>query len=61
MKIFGGELKSAVGERKTANVQEIEHIAKEPWEKIPPEKCKKLTDRYKKRLEAAIPAKGCVP
>ena len=35
------------------------NIAKEEWEKIPAEKCKKLIDGYKKRLEAVITAKGC--
>ena len=29
-----GELKSAIGERNPVNVQELEHIAKEVWEKI---------------------------
>ena len=48
-----GELKSAVGEKNPANVQELEQIAKEEWEKIPAEKCKKLIE------EAAINAKGC--
>ena len=36
-----GELKSAIGEKNPANVQELEQIAKEEWEKIPAEKCKK--------------------
>uniref|UniRef100_A0A3P9NV93 Transposase Tc1-like domain-containing protein n=1 Tax=Poecilia reticulata TaxID=8081 RepID=A0A3P9NV93_POERE len=52
-------LKSTIGERNRANVQELEHIAKEVWEKMPPEKCKKLIDEFKKRLEAVIVAKGC--
>ena len=54
-----GELKSAIGEKNPASVQELEQIAKEEWEKIPAEKCKKLIDGYKKRLEAVITAKGC--
>ena len=54
-----GELKSAIGEKNPANVQDLEHIAKEDWEKIPAEKCKKLIDGSKKRLEAVITAKGC--
>ena len=54
-----GELKSAFGGRNPANVQEFEHIAKEVWEKIPLEKCKKLIDGCKKRFEAVIAAKGC--
>lgn len=53
------ELKSAIGARNPANVQELEEIAKEEWEKLPAEKCKKLIDGYKKRLEAVIAAKGC--
>lgn len=54
-----GELKSAIGEKNPANVQELEHIAKEEWEKITAEKCKKLIDGNKKCLEAVIAAKGC--
>ena len=53
------ELKSAIGEKKLANVQELEQFAKKEWEKIPAEKCKKLIDGYKKHLEAVITAKGC--
>ena len=51
------ELKSAVEEKKPANVQELEQFAKKEWEKIPAESCKKLIDGYKKRLEAVITAK----
>ncbi len=54
-----GELKSAIGEKNPANVQELEQIAKEEWEKITAEKCKKLIDGFKKRLDAVIAAKGC--
>ena len=50
------ELKSAIGEKRPANVQELEQFAKKEWEKIPAEKCKKLIDGYKKRLEAVITA-----
>ena len=50
-----GELKSAIGEKSPANVQELEQIVKEEWEKIPAEKSRS----YKKRLEAVITAKGC--
>ena len=41
-----GELKSAIGEKNPANVQELEQIAKEEWEKIPAEKCKKLLETF---------------
>lgn len=54
-----GVLKSATGERNPANAQELEQIAKEKWEKIPAEKCKKLIDGYKKHLEVVIAVKGC--
>ena len=54
-----GDLKSSIGERNPANVPKLEHIAKEVWEKIPSEKCKKLIDGYKKRLEAAIGQRVC--
>ena len=53
------ELKSAIGERNPANIQELEQMAKEEWEKLPADRCKKLIDGYKKRLEAVIVAKGC--
>ena len=53
-----GERKSAIGENNPADIQELEQIAKEESEKIP-EKCRKLIDGYKKRLEAVITAKGC--
>lgn len=51
------ELKSAIGERKPAN--ELEHIAIKVWERIPPEKCKKLINGYKNCLEAFVAAKRC--
>lgn len=51
--------KSVIGEKKPSNIQEIEQFAKEEWEKIPPEKYKKLIDGYKKCYEAVITTKGC--
>lgn len=42
-----------------ANIRELDQIAKEEWEKIPAQKCKKLTDGYKKHVEAVIAATGC--
>lgn len=53
------ELKSAIGERNPANIQELEQTAKEEWEKLAADRFKKLIDGYKKRLEAVIVAKGC--
>uniref|UniRef100_A0A3B1JPD6 Uncharacterized protein n=1 Tax=Astyanax mexicanus TaxID=7994 RepID=A0A3B1JPD6_ASTMX len=53
-----GELKSAIGKKNPANIQELEQTAREEWEKIPAEMCKKLIDGYKKRLKAVITAKG---
>ncbi len=52
-------MKSAIGEKNPANVQELEQIAKEEWEKITAEKCKKLIDGFKKRLDAVIAVKWC--
>ncbi len=49
-----GELKSAIREKNPANAQALEQIAKEEWEKITAEKCKKLLDGFKKRLDAVI-------
>ncbi len=48
-----GKLKSAIVEKNPANVQELENIAKEEWEKITAEKCKKLW------LQEMFAAKGC--
>lgn len=56
LKIFWGELKSAVGERNPANFQELEQIAKEQWEKMPADRCKKLINGCKKCLKAAVTA-----
>lgn len=53
------ELKSAIGRRNPSSVKGLEEIAKEEWEKIPQERCKKLIDGYRRRLEAVIAAKGC--
>ncbi len=53
------ELKSAIRVNNPANVQELEQIAKEEWEKISANKCNKLIDCFKKCLVAVIAAKGC--
>jgi len=53
------ELKSAIRVNNPTNVQELEQIAKEEWEKMSAEKCKKLIDGFKKCLDAVIAAKGC--
>ncbi len=54
-----GEHKSAISVNNPTNVQELEQLAKEEWEKITADKCKKLIDGFKKRLDAVIAAKGC--
>lgn len=53
-------MKFVIGEKKPSNIQEFEQFGKAEWEKIPPEKYRKLINGYKKCFEAVITAKGCV-
>lgn len=59
IKNLWGEPKSATGEKNPVNIQDLEQIAKEEWEKIHAEKCKKQEDGYKERVEAVITATKC--
>lgn len=56
------ELKSDIGERNPATIEELKQIAKEEWEKlpVPADRCKQLRDGYKRRLKGVIIPKGCV-
>ena len=51
--------KSVITRKNPAHVEEGEHIAKEKWGEISPEKRKKLIDEFKKHLEVVIADKGC--
>ncbi len=52
------ELKVRVAKRQPRNLNDLERICKEEWDKIPPEMCAYLVAIYKKRLTSVIANKG---
>ncbi len=52
------ELKVRVAKRQPRNLNDLERICKEEWDKIPPEMCANLVANYKKRLTPVIANKG---
>ncbi len=52
------ELKVQVAKRQPRNLNDLERICKEEWDKIPPEMCANLVANYKKRLTSVIANKG---
>ncbi len=52
------ELKVWVAKRQPRNLNDLERICKEEWDKIPPEMCANLVANYKKRLTSVIANKG---
>ncbi len=52
------ELKVRVAKRQPWNLNDLERICKEEWDKIPPEMCANLVANYKKRLTSVIANKG---
>ncbi len=54
------ELKVRVVKRQPRNLNDLERICKEEWDKIPPEMCANLVTNYKKRLTSVIANKGFV-
>ncbi len=48
------ELKVQVAKRQPRNLNDLERICKEEWDKIPPEMCANLVANYKKRLTSVI-------
>ena len=52
------DLKKAVHAWKPSNVAELQQFYKDEWAKIPPQRCKRLIASYRKRLVAAVAAKG---
>ena len=52
------ELKVRVAKLQPRNLNVLEKICKEEWDKIPPEMCANLVANYKKRLTAMIANKG---
>ncbi len=52
------ELKVRGAKRQPQNLNDLERICKEEWDKIPPEMCANLVANYKKRLTSVIANKG---
>ncbi len=52
------ELKLRVAKHQPRNLNDLERICKEEWDKIPPEMCANLVTNYKKRLTSVICNKG---
>ncbi len=52
------ELKVRVAKRQPRNLNDLERICKEEWDKIPPEMCANLVDNYTKHLTSVIANKG---
>ncbi|KAL0172106.1 hypothetical protein M9458_032417, partial [Cirrhinus mrigala] len=52
------ELKVRVAKRQPRNLNNLERICKEEWDKIHPEMCANLVANYKKRLTSVIANKG---
>uniref|UniRef100_A0A674BHQ3 Tc1-like transposase DDE domain-containing protein n=1 Tax=Salmo trutta TaxID=8032 RepID=A0A674BHQ3_SALTR len=52
------ELKVRVAKRQPRNLNDLEKIYKEEWDKIPPEMCANLVANYKKCLTSVIANKG---
>ncbi len=52
------ELKVRVVKHQPRNLNDLERICKEEWDKIPPEMCANLVANYKKRLTSVIANKG---
>ncbi|KAK6323924.1 hypothetical protein J4Q44_G00062630 [Coregonus suidteri] len=52
------ELKVRVAKRQPRNLNDLEKICKEEWNKIPPEICANLVANYKKHLTSVIANKG---
>ncbi len=52
------ELKVQVTKRQPRNLNDLERICKEEWDKISPEMCANLAASYKKRLTSVIANKS---
>ncbi len=48
------ELKVGVAKHQPWNLNDLERICKEEWDKIPPEMCANLVANYKKHLTSVI-------
>ncbi len=52
------QMKVQVAKCQPRNLNDLERIRKEEWDKIPPEMCANLVTNYKKRLTSVIANKG---
>ena len=52
------DLKKAVRARSPTNLTQLRQFCKEEWAKVSKERCRKLVQGYKKRLEAVVAARG---
>jgi hypothetical protein len=52
------DLKSAVRTRRPTNLNELEQVCMEEWKRISPQRCRRLLETYKRRLEAVVAAHG---
>ncbi len=52
------ELKVRVAKRQRQNLNDLERICKDEWDKIPPEMCANVVANYKKHLISVIVNKG---
>ncbi len=52
------DLKQSFHAWKPSNVAELKQFCKEERAKIPPQRCERLIDSYRKRLTAVVAAKG---
>ncbi len=52
------ELKVRVAKHQPQNLNDLERICEEEWDKIPPEMCANLVANYKKHLTSVIANKG---
>ncbi|KAK3518761.1 hypothetical protein QTP70_012085 [Hemibagrus guttatus] len=55
------ELKVRVAKQQPRDLNDLERICKEDWDRIPPEMCPNLVVNYKKRLTSVITNKGFAP
>ncbi len=55
------ELKLPVAKCQSQNLNDLERICKQEWDKIPPEMCANLVANYKKRLASLIATRVLLP
>ena len=53
------ELKAAVWRRPSLNLSQLQLFAQEAWARLPANKCRSLTERYRKHLITVVASKDC--